>query len=96
MKFVKSVLAVVVLSAAAMAQAPKPPVVSEVERLKLENVSLKMAGLQQQYAALQQEKAQVAEAITKENPGYHWQVNPQTGQEGLVPDAAPAKPAAKK
>lgn len=94
MKVWHSVLAVMVLSAAVMAQAPKAPAVNEVEQLKLENLQLKMGALQQQFTQLAQQKQALTAEIAKENPGYHWYTNPQTGQEGLVPDAAPAAPKA--
>lgn len=95
MKRLKILLAISFLSLPVLAQAPKAPVVSEVQQLKLENLQLKMSNLQQQYTQLAQQKQTLTEEITKANPGYHWMTNSMTGQEGLVPDAAPAKPATK-
>lgn len=94
MKVLKSVLAVMVLSVAAMAQAPKPPAINELQQARLENLSLKMGILRQQYDQLQQQKGVLTEEIAKANPGYRWVADPKTGQEGLVPNATPAKPVA--
>lgn len=40
---------------------------SEIDRLKLENIELKMRSLQQQYDALEKEKSRVIEVMSKSN-----------------------------
>lgn len=84
------------------AQPQQTPQLTEVERLKLENLELKIRAVieeaQRQIAPvmqpLQDERRQLIQQVLKEHPGYHWFEATVPGQtSGLVPDATPpAKP----
>jgi septal ring factor EnvC (AmiA/AmiB activator) len=58
---------------------PPPPVLSEVEQLKLENIQLKgaqlqtqMKDLQEQFLKLQADYKDLTDQIAREHPGFVW------------------------
>jgi hypothetical protein len=57
------------------------PELTELERLKLENIALKYNVLQQQSAALLQERVAIIQQVENDHPGWKWR-DPQ----GLVPE----------
>lgn len=70
------------------AEAPKPaPVLTLLEKVKLENLQLKFYLLQQQQTDLQNQYQALVQGIVAEHPGFTW--NPQTSS--LQPIPAPEK-----
>jgi hypothetical protein len=45
---------------------------SELERLKMENIALKYRAMEQQMVGLLNERALVIQQIEKDHPGYKW------------------------
>lgn len=72
----------------ASANVPAPTAqLTEVERLKIENLQLKFGALQTQQQQLQSEYQALIQALTVSHPGYSW--NPQTNTLVAIPKSAP-------
>lgn len=69
---------------------PPAPQLSEVQRLRYDNLSLRFALLETQRAALAQQLADLSAAVTAAHPGYR--LDPGTGQLVPVPPAATKEP----
>lgn len=75
--------------------APTPPVLTELQLAHLAEYDAEIAMLNQQAQPILERKQAVIQQIEAEHPGYHWQRNPMTGQEGLQPDPPPPAPTPK-
>lgn len=55
-----------------------PPVLTEVQKLKLENIQLKFSVIQSQQQQLQTEYQALVQQLLAEHPGYRWDAQTQS------------------